>query len=113
MYKAVFQEEESATEPHQVLHTWHKLQLCPKFRDKWKTNGYLGDIINSSGTMCHTKADRVAKGTKWCIINCFSEASDITMGVHQIKILVLLYNSMFIPTVLYSCEAWNNKHQGD
>ena len=68
---------------------------------------YLGDVVNSSGTMCDTIADRVARGTR-CIVNCFSEVTDVTMGVQQIKTLILLYNSIFIPTVLFNCEAWNN-----
>ena len=69
---------------------------------KWeeKEVRYLADIINSSGTMCDTIADRVARGTR-CIINCFSEVCDITMGIQQINTLVLLYNSIFVPTIFY------------
>ena len=74
---------------------------------KEKEVRYLGDIVNSSGTMCDTIADRVARGTR-CILNCFSEVCDITKGVQQINTLVLLYNSIFVPTILHNCEAWDN-----
>ena len=62
------------------------LEVNGKQMGKGKEVRYLGDIINSTGTMCVTIADRVARGTR-CIINCFSEVCDITMGVQQINTL--------------------------
>ena len=77
------------------------LEINGKQMGKERKVRYLGDVVNSSGTMCDTIADRVARGTR-CIVNCFSEVTDVTMGVQQIKTLILLYNSIFIPTVLFN-----------
>ena len=68
---------------------------------------YLGDEFNDKGTNTHLVEERVKKG-KSCIISAMSICSDITMGIHAIETLMLLYKSLFVQVVLYNAQAWTN-----
>ena len=68
---------------------------------------YLGDLFNNKGTNSDLVDDRIKKG-KCCIITSMSLCSDVTMGLHAIETLLLLYRSLFIAVVLYNAQAWSN-----
>ena len=51
--------------------------------------------------------DRIAKGTR-CMVNCIAECNDITMGSFSLKSQLILYQSIFVSTILFNCEAWCN-----
>ena len=75
--------------------------------DICETAKYLGDIFNSKGTNSDLIDDRVKKGLA-CMMSSISLASEISLGVHLIKILVCLYKIMFLTVVLFNSGAWNN-----
>ena len=65
---------------------------------------YLGDNFHSKGTNTDLVEARVQMG-KRCIVNSMALCSDVTMGAHTVGTLLLLYQSLFLPVVLY-----NSKH---
>ena len=67
----------------------------------------LGDPFNSSGSNKDLIEDRVKKGQA-CIISATSLCSEITMGVHEVQTLLLLYKSLFLQVLLYNSQAWCN-----
>lgn len=71
---------------------------------------YLGDVFNSRGDNNDLIQDRVIRGTR-CLVSVMSECNVITRGCLELLVLILMYRSLFIPTVLYNCEAWNNLTQ--
>ena len=73
---------------------------------------YLGDHFNATGNNKDLEEDRVKKG-RACIITATSLCSETTMEVYTIQTLMLLYKSLFLPVVLYNCQAWSNitKHE--
>ena len=66
---------------------------------------YLGDIINHKGSNTDLVDDRV-KRANGCIVNSFSMVQDITFGCHAIETTLLLYNSLFLATVLFNSQSW-------
>ena len=71
---------------------------------------YVGEGFNHKGNNNDLVEDRVAKGIK-CIRSCVAEACDITLGVHAIESLLVMYKSVFLHTVLYNCGSWCNLTQ--
>ena len=67
---------------------------------------YLGDILNSKGTHTDMVEDRVRRGDS-SAANMFSIVQNITFGCHTIETLLLLYNSLFLATVLYNSQSWS------
>ena len=68
---------------------------------------YLGDHFNSQGNNKNLIEERVKKG-KACIINSMALCKDVTMGIHAVATLLLLYKSLFLPVLLYNAQAWSN-----
>ena len=67
---------------------------------------YLGDIINSKGTHADMVEDRVKRGDS-CAANMFSIVQNITFGCHSIETLLMLYDSLFLATVIYNSQSWS------
>ena len=67
---------------------------------------YLGDIINSKGSKSDLVEDRVKRGTG-CVVNILSIVQDVTFGIHTMETTLLLYNSIFLATVLYNSQSWS------
>ena len=42
------------------------------------------------------------------IITIFATVDEITFGAYQLSALLLLYNSFYIPTMIYNCQSWTN-----
>ena len=76
------------------------------------TTKFLGDMVNEKGDNKDLIADRVKKG-KAVIVNCMSLCSEITMGTHYVKAALTLYNSVFVSTLLFNCQAWTNLLKDD
>ena len=68
---------------------------------------YLGDIFNKNGSNHDLIEDRINKG-KRCIINTICECRAVTNGCKEIQTLILMYKTLFIPTLIYNSEAWSN-----
>ena len=67
---------------------------------------YLGDIINSKGTMSDLVDDRVKKGNA-SVVNIFSIVQDVTFGAYTMESTLLLHNSLFISSVLFNSQSWS------
>lgn len=66
---------------------------------------YLGDI-NCKGSHADMIEDRVKKGDG-CATNIFSMVQDINFGCYSIETTLMLYNSLFLSTVLYNSQSWS------
>ena len=67
---------------------------------------YLGDIINSKGTMSDLVDDRVKKGNA-SVVNIFSIVQDVTFGAYTMESTLLLHNSLFLSSVLFNSQSWS------
>ena len=71
------------------------------------STSYLGDVFNDKGdntALCKDRADK-AVGT---IIELFSICKEVNFGKFKISKLLTLYQSVFIPRLIYNFEAWSN-----
>ena len=73
---------------------------------------YLGDVFNSLGNNDGLMADRVRRGTK-AMITIASLMAEIEVGVHHVNIMLLLYRSLFLSTMLFNSQTWSNLRQKD
>ena len=67
---------------------------------------YLGDVFSDKGDnseLCKDRHDKI-KGT---ITELFALSKSIKFGTKQIESLLLLYKTMFLPRLIYNCEAWS------
>ena len=71
---------------------------------------YLGDIFNSQGNNSDLCKDRLGRavGTS---IEIISLCKEVNFGKNQISNMLLLYESVFLPRLVYNCEAWTNLYQ--
>ena len=67
------------------------------------STSYLGDKGDNTA-LCKDRADK-AVGT---IIELFSICKEVNFGKFKISDLLTLYQSVFIPRIIYNCEAWSN-----
>ena len=68
---------------------------------------YLGDHFNRQGSNSDLRKERVTKA-KGTIIELCSLCKGTNMGSKQIESMLLLYKTVFIPRLIYNCEAWSN-----
>ena len=71
-----------------------------------RTVKYLGDFINDKGTNADLVEDRVKKGDG-CAVNIFSIVQEVTFGCYTLEATLLLYNSVFLATMLYNSQSWS------
>ena len=68
---------------------------------------YLGDHFNRQGNNSDLCEERVTKA-KDTITELCSLCKGINMENKQIETMLLLYKTVFIPRLIYNCEAWSN-----
>ena len=68
---------------------------------------YLGDHFNRQGNNSDLCEERVTKA-KDTIIELCSLCKGINTENKQIETMLLLYKPVFIPRLIYNCEAWSN-----
>jgi hypothetical protein len=73
---------------------------------------YLGDVFNSKGDNRSLIKDRKNNATR-CLVSCMAECYTITGGLKAIESLLLLYQSVYLPTIISNCEAWDNLTKTD
>ena len=61
---------------------------------------YLGDVFNSLGNNDGLITDRIARGTK-AMITIMSLMAETEVGTHHVDIMLLLYRSLFLSTMLF------------
>ena len=90
--------------------------------DGFKVNGigirvvesarYLGDLFNIKGDnsdMCRERHLK-AKGTS---VELCSLIRGLSFGIRQIESMLILYKTVFVPRLIYNCEAWPNLKAAD
>ena len=73
---------------------------------------YLGDQFNSKGDYVDLCKERVgrAKGSTFELIALCRE---VKFGTRQIESMLTLYQSVFLPRLIYNCESWSNMTDKD
>ena len=71
--------------------------------DNFKT---LGDCVSNKGNHNANIEARV-KASKGVINNMLALCNEITVGFFRLEVLLVLYNSVFVPSVLHNSEAWS------
>ena len=61
----------------------------------------LGDFVNSKGNHNTLISARVNSGNG-VIIDMFALCNEVTIGFYQIEMLLLMYQAVFMPTVIFN-----------
>ena len=72
-----------------------------------ETFKYLDDTFNSKEnnvTLCKHKVDK----SVGCIIEIISLCKETNFGKQQIFSMMVMYQSVFLPRLIYNCESWCN-----
>ena len=75
-----------------------------------ETFKYLGDTFNSKGNNVALCKHRVDKSVGY-IIEIISLCKETNFGKHQIFSMMAMYQSVFLPRLIYNCESWSNLTQ--
>ena len=67
----------------------------------------LGDILSSNGSNNSMIEERTKKA-RTATISIMSLCSDVTLGYHRVKVLIMLYIAIFIAAVLFNSQVWSN-----
>ena len=73
---------------------------------------YLGDHFNCKANNKDLCKERVKKATG-TIIKLMALCRETCFGIKQIECMLILYRSMFLPRLIYNCEAWSNMTKND
>ena len=65
---------------------------------------YVGDIFNKQGTNADLIEDRVKKG-KGKMISLLALCEESGLGRYAVQSMILLYNIMFVPTLISNCQG--------
>ena len=73
--------------------------------------GYLGDTFNSKSdnVALSNRVDKSVAST----IEIISLCKETNFGKHQIYSMITMYQSVFLPRLIYNCESWSNLTQKD
>ena len=73
---------------------------------------YLGDYFNTSGdnTTLYKECCLRAKGST---VELIALCKEIKFGKRQIENMLVLYKAVFLPQLIYDCEAWSNLCKDD
>ena len=72
----------------------------------------LGDMVNEKGNNKDMVDDKVNKA-KAAMISCLSMCNEITLGLFFIESATVLYESVFVATLLSNCQSWRNLSNED
>ena len=72
----------------------------------------LGDMVNEKGNNKDLVEDKVQKA-KAAMINCISMCNEVTLGLFFIESANVLYESVFMATLLSNCQTWRNLSNDD
>ena len=77
-----------------------------------RTVKIVGDNFNERGTNTDLVAERVKKG-KSCVVNSIAMCSEIALGCFSLHILLLLYQAVFLASVLFNSQTWTRLTKSD
>jgi hypothetical protein len=66
---------------------------------------FLGDIVNEKGSNADMVADKIKKAQA-AMANNLAMVNEVTMGVHFVSSAFLLYQSVFLATLLSNAQTW-------
>ena len=67
----------------------------------------VGDIINEKGNNSDMINEKI-KNAKAALTNCLAMCNEVTMGLFFVKSSMILYQSVFLGTLLFNCQSWRN-----
>ena len=67
----------------------------------------LGDVFNCKGNNSDLVSGKV-NTCKAVIASIFAVCNEITFGMHYMRVMYLLYKTVFIPSMLFNSQAWSN-----
>ena len=73
---------------------------------------YLGYIFSSKGDNMAMTEERI-KMSVGSTTELISLCKEVQFGDSQINNMLLLYQSIFLPRLIYNCEAWSNISEND
>ena len=73
---------------------------------------YLGDKFNSKGNNVSLVKDRVDKGES-VIVNVFALTNECITGNFLVETVLLLYDSVFLPVLIFNSQAWDSLSKED
>ena len=77
-----------------------------------RTVKIVGDNFNERGSNVDLIAERVKKG-KSCVVNSIAMCSEIALGCFSLHILLLLYQAVFLASVLFNSQTWTRLTKSD
>ena len=90
--------------------------------DGFKVNGigikvvesarYLGDLFNIKGDNSDICRERHLKAEGTSVELC-SLSRGLSFGIRQIESMLILYKTVFVPRLIYNCEAWSKLKAAD
>ena len=73
---------------------------------------YLGDVFNELGNNDGLIKDRIRRATK-AMISISSLIKETNLGIHEVQVWLLLYQSLFLSTVLFNSQTWSRLRKKD
>ena len=73
---------------------------------------YLGDIFSSKDDNMAMIEDGI-KRSVGSTTELISLCKEVQFGDNQINNMLLLYQSIFLPRLIYNCKAWSNISEND
>jgi hypothetical protein len=67
----------------------------------------VGDMVNNKGNRNSLVEERV-KNCKSVIANMLATCSEVTCGMFYVKVMLLLYRTVFVQTMLNNSDVWSN-----
>ena len=89
-----------------------ELKIHNEKMDDSEKEKYLGDFIDSTGTITSTIEDRKYKGYAMAA-EIISILDEIPLGQHRMEIGLLLRQAMLINSMLFNSEAWHSIREKD
>jgi hypothetical protein len=93
-------------------HPMPVLTLNNKILKVEKQAKYLGDVFNENGNYQGLIQDRKNVAIR-CLVSCMADCRAITRGVKSIRSMLLLYKSVYLQTIIFNSEAWDNLTTSD
>ena len=72
----------------------------------------LGDMVNDKGNNVDLIEGKV-KSAKGAMAECLSMCNEVTMGLFFVESAIILYQSVFLTTLLHNCRVWRNLTNDD
>ena len=70
-----------------------------------KSTKCLGDLVSGDKSNKVLIDYKVSKG-KAALVSILAMANETTFGIHYVSLGLLLYNSMFLPSLLFNADVW-------